>query len=1216
MTQLSDVFPTAANTQATAQALARLTEALRAQSYVSATGLRGGARAYVLGRLIHAGLWPVIAVLPDDEAADQLANDLAFFLGGEGSREEPAVLRLPADDLLPFDEVSPNRVVVQERLAALYHLRQATPSLKALVLSAKALARKYLPAGRFDRLCELIGKEQTYDRDQLARRLVELGYTSSPMVEDAGSFSVRGGLLDVWSPTSSQPVRLEFFGDIVESIKSFDPENQRTIAELKELSLCPARELLFTDEGKKSARAAAQEAGDAANRPSAKTRELTDAIAQGIPAVGVDAIFPRLFPEGLVQLGDYLKGVRRAPWVFVDEPIAVNRLLHELEADLQRAFQHARTQGEIALEPREHYAAPDQAFASLSGLKRLDSHGVLVHASLSHGDASQGPIANSERKSPSPFGEGTGVGFSFETTSALREEIMSHHGEDGALKPLVDKLRSWRDTGLVTAIACGSAGQVDRLKRLLLDRNTMVKTHTEPFPGDEPRRLADSSVWAHLFPGELSSGFVDRDGRLAVLSDQEIFGPTQRRRVRTRRSESPFVAEFRELSEGDLVVHVEFGIGKYGGLVKKELAGIPGDFLLLEYAGGDKVYLPVYRMKQVQKFVGADPDKIKLDRLGGTAWEKTKKRVKEELLKMAGDLLRVYAARKAHPGFKFSEPDRYYRQFESDFEFETTPDQQKAIDEVLGDMVGGKPMDRLVCGDVGYGKTEVALRAAFKAVLDKKQVAVLVPTTVLAAQHHITFNKRFKDYPVRVEVVSRMRKNEEVREALKKASQGQVDILIGTHRLLNKDVAFKDLGLVVVDEEQRFGVKHKEELKKLRTQVDVLTLTATPIPRTLHMSLAGVRDLSIIATPPADRKSIRTLVIKYDEVAIAEAIRREVSRGGQVYFVHNRVDSMPAMEQTLRSLVPEVRIASAHGQMPEGHLEEVMTAFVERKYDVLLCSSIIESGLDIPNANTIIVNRADMFGLSQLYQIRGRVGRSAQRAYAYLLIPAERAVTPDAVRRLEVLQQFTELGAGFSIASHDLEIRGAGNLLGPDQSGTIAAVGFDLYSQLLDEAVRELRGEPPREDIEPDVTLALPAFIPDDYVPDVHQRLVFYKRFSQISSDDELYDLRAELVDRFGELPLEVDNLSELMLLKLELRRLRLRALESGPARVVLTLGQDALLDPAKMAAFIQKAKGAYKLTPDMKLVAKINPDAKDQDLIAEAKRVLRELQTMSLAKQ
>jgi transcription-repair coupling factor (superfamily II helicase) len=766
--------------------------------------------------------------------------------------------------------------------------------------------------------------------------------------------------------------------------------------------------------------------------------------------------------------------------------------------------------------------------------------------------------------------------------------------------------------GVAAAIACGSAGQADRLKRLLFDRNLMVRLHPA-LPGD-PSRLYESSVHAHLFTQEISHGFVDAPGGFAVLSEEEIFGVRARRRVRQRRADLPFAASFRELKEGDLVVHTDFGIARYAGLTKMQVNGIPGDFLILEYAGRDKVYLPVSRMRLIQKFTGGDPTKVALDKLGTASWEKTKKRVKENLLQMAAELLQIYAARKAHPGTAFAPPDNYFRQFEADFEFEETPDQAKAIQEVLSDMLKSEPMDRLVCGDVGYGKTEIAMRAAFKAAQDKKQVAMLVPTTVLAQQHFQTFSKRFADYPVVVDVVSRMRKPADVRDVLRRAQEGKVDILIGTHKLLGNEVGFKNLGLLIVDEEQRFGVKQKEQIKKLKLQVDVLTLSATPIPRTLNMSMSGLRDMSIVATPPQDRRAIRTFVVKFDAAQIREAILREIHRGGQVFFVHNRVQSIRSMERFLRELVPEVTMGVAHGQMGEGQLEKVMVEFIERKHQLLLCTSIIESGIDIPSANTMIVNRADAFGLAQLYQLRGRVGRSRERAYAYLVVPAGRAVTREAQRRLEVLQAFTELGAGFSIASHDLEIRGAGNLLGPDQSGPIAAIGFDLYAQLLEEAVREMRGEPPRTEVEPDVNLPLAALIPDDYVPDVHQRLLFYKRFSLAANPDELSDLRAELVDRFGEAPDEVDNLSQLMLLKIDMRDLRLRALEAGPGRLVVALGTDATLEPAKLARLVQRSRGVYRLTPDMKLIVKLPDSARGTQLVAEAKKVLRDLGTTARA--
>ncbi|MBL9038177.1 MAG: transcription-repair coupling factor, partial [Archangium sp.] len=615
----------------------------------------------------------------------------------------------------------------------------------------------------------------------------------------------------------------------------------------------------------------------------------------------------------------------------------------------------------------------------------------------------------------------------------------------------------------------------------------------------------------------------------------------------------------------------------------------------------------------ISRFTGGDPSKITLDKLGTNSWEKKKAFVKEQLLKMAAELLQLYAQRKAHPGHAFSSPDRYFRQFEADFEFEETPDQLKAIEAVIADMQKPEPMDRLVCGDVGYGKTEVAMRAAFKAVLDRKQVAVLVPTTLLAHQHFNTFRKRFDGYPVTIEVVSSLKKASEVRDIVRRAHEGRCDVIIGTHKLLTSEVGFKDLGLFIIDEEQKFGVKQKEYLKRLKTTVDTLTLTATPIPRTLNMAMAGMRDMSLITTPPADRRSIRTFINRFDPAQMKEAISRELTRGGQVFFIHNRVSSIHSMERFLAELVPQARIAVAHGQMGEGELERVMLEFIERRANLLLCTSIVESGIDIASANTMIVNRADQFGLSQLYQLRGRVGRSKERAYAYLVVPQGRAIAKDAQRRLEVLQAFSELGAGFHIASHDLEIRGAGNLLGKEQSGSIEAVGFDLYAQMLEEAIAEVRGEAPAQHVEPEMNLPVPAFLPEDFVPDVHQRLVLYKRFSQAASSDELADLRSELIDRFGDAPEEVDNLQEVMMLKIELRQLRLRQMDAGPGRLVITLGTDALLEPSKIAALVQKSKGFYRLTPDMKLVAKLDANVKGADLIPAARKVLRDVTACAL---
>ena len=1146
--------------QSSADPLGRVRAALAAASAADVTGVVGAARGLIIQELLAPGpgrARAVLCVAGDEEEADRLAKDVAFFVGAG------AVLRIPADAVLPYDDLSPDRGVEMERLAALARLHLSPETVKAIVVSARGLARRAVPRAVFQRGTDLLGKGLTIDREALARRLVELGYSRLPLVEDPGTFAVRGGIVDLWSPGEPLPGRLEFFGDEVESCRRFDPQSQRSEAEDAEIVVCPAREALFGEAARAAARETILSLAEQVNRPTSRVRELLDAIDSGSPFFGLEALLPAFHAGGLTPLFDHLPPETA---VYLDDAEVVDDALETLDAELAREHAAAMQREELALPPEAHYLAPDDVRARLAALRVVRRHGVWL-------------------------GTGEPIRLSLADAAELRGEIEAAHGDEGALAPLTKRLEDWRKRGLTAVVACGTPSTADRLRRLLEDRRQAARAH--PGPLGDPRALYDAAIHVHLVPGEISGGFVDGERRLALLSDEEIFGRRVRKRARQRKEENAFAAAFRELEEGDLVVHVEHGIAKYLGLTKMQIRGVEGDFLVLAYEGADRLYLPVAKLRQVQKFTGASPETIRLDRLGGQSFALRKARVKEQLLKMAAELLDIYAARAAHPGHAFAEPDELFREFEAEFPWDETPDQAKAIDDVLSDMrkasgTGRPPMDRLVCGDVGYGKTEVAMRAAMLAVISKRQVAVLVPTTVLAAQHERTFRERFKGYPVRIEAISRMKTAEEVRGILRDLAAGRVDIVIGTHRLLGSDVSFKELGLVVVDEEQRFGVAHKERLKKLRKLVDVLTLTATPIPRTLHMSMSGVRDLSIIATPPEDRRAIRTFVSKFDPGQVKEAIETEVKRGGQVFFVHNRVRSIGAMAKFLGELVPGVRFGVAHGQMGEGQLEEVMTQFVRRELDVLIATAIIESGIDIPSANTIIVNRADHFGLSQLYQIRGRVGRSRERAYAYLLVPARRPVTKDARKRLEVLQRFSELGAGFRIASHDLELRGAGNLLGKDQSGQIEAVGFDLYTQLLDEAVRELKGEAPKEEIDPDVTLPLPAFIPDTYMPDVHQRLYFYKRFAQASNDEDLESIRGEIVDRCGDPPEEVDHLCDLMGVKVRLRALGIRALEAGPGRLVFTLGPDAALDPFRLAKHVQGSQGRLRLTPDMKLVAQL----------------------------
>lgn len=1142
-------------------------------------GLSGSARAWVLARVAKKLKAPLVCVTPDDDAADALAGDLTFFFGDDANTPKK-VLRLPADEVLPWDELVPDAGVVSDRLGALYHLAHGA-KFEVLVVSVRALMRRVLPRAEMLKLSGEVRVGDDPGRDELALRLANMGYRNVPLVEDPGSFSVRGDILDVFPALHAAPVRLEFFGDSVESMRSFDPDNQRTLDSLEVVTLLPARELYFSDESRRVAEASIRALAEQQHVPTSRVRERLEQVREGMGAGGLEGLLPGFFAGGLSSLFEYVRAWHPQPVFWLDEPNAQDRAVGELVIEIERTHSEAVRRLDLTMAPAAHFLSEEALAEELAQFRVMTGGGLSLD-----------------------FGGPAPLSFSFGSTKDLREAIRSHHGEEGALAPLEERLKKWHDDGLRVVVACGSAGQADRLRRMLSERSVRANLHSAAFSG-VPKELEV----VHLFTGDVAHGFIDTAAGVVVLAEEDLFGPRARRRARRRRTTAEgFAASFQDLKEGDLCVHGDFGVCRYGGLLTMQVNNVSADFLVLEFAGKDKVYLPVSRMRLISKFTGGDPAKVALDKLGTGAFEKRKAYVKEQLLKMAAELLQLYAERKAHAGHAFRPPDRYFHQFEADFEFEETVDQQKAIDDVIADMQKPLPMDRLVCGDVGYGKTEVAMRAIFKAVLDRKQVALLVPTTLLAHQHYNNFKRRFDGYPVTVDVISSLRKPSEAREVLQKARDGRVDVVIGTHKLLSTQTAFKDLGLLVIDEEQKFGVKQKESLKRLRTTVDTLTLTATPIPRTLNMALSGMRDLSLITTPPADRRAIRTFVNKFDEQQIKDAIHREIQRGGQVYFIHNRVHSIGAMEKRLRELVPDVSMVVAHGQMADGELEKAMLQFVEKRAQLLLATSIVESGIDIASANTMIVDNADEFGLSQLYQLRGRVGRSKERAYAYLLVPHGRAITADAEKRLEVLQAFTELGAGFNIATHDLEIRGAGSLLGKEQSGSIEAVGFDLYAQMLEEAIAEVRGEAPKDEIEPDVNLPLPAYLPEQYVPDVHQRLVLYKRFSQAQSADELEDLRAECVDRFGDAPDELDALHEVMLLKIELRKLALRQLDGGPGRIVVTLGADARLDGGRLITLAQKSKGLYRITPDLKLVVKLDPSVKGMEFIPAARKAVRDL--------
>ena len=1106
---------------------------------IGLTGLAGSSKAYFLSHWRARITGPLLVIVPRLLNAESLLEDLRFF---QKERKDLSFL-FPEWETLPYDEIPPHPEIVRERVRCLFSLLRGEEAV--VVSSVKALMQKVLsPHDLRESLFSLFVGEEV-NREHLVNFLQEGGYTSVRIVEERGDFSLRGAIIDIYTPFYEEPLRLEFDGDRLESIRRFEPETQRSITQgmMDNAILLPARDI----------------SKDSSHQP-------------------------------LTTLFDYLKenGV-----VFVEEGDEVKK---EAKAFSSLINEHH----EKALLKRGSVPTPDSTYLSLEEvsvpLERFQT--VFLQ---------EGPVAPAQCEHVFSFEMETNEDLRREMNAAL--SLRSSVSETSPFSIFLKKLRDWQERGMKIFIVSHTQGQAERLRDLL--SHYEVATHLE-----KERRFRENGNPPEndliLFIGPLSSGFRNPREGWVLLTEEEIFGERRRLsegRVRARASQpgGPLLSSHRELREEDFIVHIDYGVGLYKGLRHLRIEGVSNDYLLLEYLDGDKLFVPVDRLNLIQRYVGGDGKAPKLDKLGSNSWQRAKKKVKAAVSEMVKEIVDLYATRQVFKGFSFSPPDQLYKEFEATFEYEETLDQIKAIEEVMKDMGNPKPMDRLICGDVGYGKTEVAIRAAYRTVMDGKQVAILVPTTVLAQQHHQTFSSRFKTYPVMIEMLSRFRNPREQKEILKRLREGKVDIVIGTHRLLQKDVAFRDLGLVVIDEEHRFGVSHKERLKQIRKMVDVITLTATPIPRTLQMAISGIRDLSLIQTPPENRLSIRSFVMRYDDEVIREAILREFSRGGQVFFVHHRVQNIYAMANHLKRLIPEVSLAIAHGQMREKELEKVMFQFVKREYNLLLCTSIIESGLDIPTANTILINHAEQFGLADLYQLRGRVGRGSHQAYAYLLIPGELTLPRDAMRRLRAIQELSELGSGFKLAMHDLEIRGAGNLLGPSQSGHIAAVGFELYTQIMEKAVRELKGEEVVEEITPEIRFHLPAFIPEFYVEDPAERLSLYRRLSLSRSDEEVEMIRDEMVDRFGRMPMEVDHLLEVIKVKILLTRLSIRKFEETPSQLVLTFDEATRVSPQRVVEFVHRGKGKYRLTPESKLIVEAWPEVK-KDPFGAAKKLLQAL--------
>jgi transcription-repair coupling factor (superfamily II helicase) len=1118
-------------------------------SHITLAGLTGSAPAYLLSRLLHEIKHPFLVITKDPESAEQLWQELIFYAG-----ENTEVLYFPAWETSPFEQASPHADITGRRLYALFRLMEG--KVRAVVAPLTAVLQKVLPQSLLGNVSQYLVAGEEVEREAFLAKLVRLGYANVPLVEDRGTFSTRGGIIDIFPPDLPAPVRIDFFGDFIDTIRYFDPLTQRSLKPLDELIVLPSREVILSEEVLQEFIPLLKSRCDLLEISATRRRDLVEQLNSAIYPPGIEYLQP-LFHPGLETIFTYM-GVDLV--TVLTDPEGITTAGEKFARELVVAEENGREKDLIVCDGADLFLSMEEVGQRFERGRRIE----IPYLELTGKDG------------------GETIRFTASDNTDLRLAISPD--SEGVLRPLVEQLSAWIEEQRRVILVCHQKSQAERLHELLSHYELPLAVSERDFPAELGRR--DRRV--DILTGDISRGFRLSEEKLAVITEEEIFGPRIKRRGLSEARKKQILTSLAELRPGDCMVHLDFGVGIYRGLQHLKLGEVEGDFLHLEYAGGDKLYLPVDRINLVQRYVGAEGVEPRVDRLGGVAWEKAKARARESVQEMAEELLRIYAAREVTDGFAFSPPDDMYREFEASFAFEETPDQLSAIEDVLADMENKRPMDRLVCGDVGYGKTEVAMRAAFKAVMDGKQVTVLVPTTILAQQHLETFTERFKAYPVKVEAISRFRTSKEQKAILNGVKNGEIDIVIGTHRLLQKDVSFKELGLIIVDEEQRFGVAHKERLKQYRSTVDIITLTATPIPRTLYMSLMGIRDLSIIDTPPVDRLVIKSFVARFSDELIREAALRELRRGGQLFFVHNRVQSIAAMAEHLRRIVPEARIAVAHGQMEEKELEQVMLGFMHGATNLLLSTTIIESGLDIPSANTLIVNRADSFGLAQLYQLRGRVGRAKQRAYAYFLIPGEGAISAEARERLKILQEISELGAGFRIATHDLEIRGAGDLLGARQSGNIVAVGFELYTELLEEAVSSLKGEERVERVEPEIKLRIPAFIPEDYVPDPNQRLVIYKKLTQSASPEEITDIQEELTDRFGKLPTAASYLLEVMRLRIRLKLLLIKEVEFDGRRIVVAFHRATPVSPDRIIELIRRDPKKYQFTPDFRFILEL----------------------------
>ena len=1101
------------------------------------SGLSGADKAAYIAALFNKTLpRPLLLLTLGNRRAQDLALDLEVFV------DNGRVCLFPDVEVLPHEEVAAPLEIMVSRLEVLEGLARGERLL--VVAPIDALMRALPPVEAFRERFLTIEAGARSDLEELLAALIDLGYERVSMVEGPGQFARRGGILDIYPPTRTEPVRCEFFGDEILSLRAFDPVTQRSMAGLEEVQVGPAREFtagtaeqigdeILAIAAGQADRIAALKGEKAAQELLERVRGHVEKLREGVKFYGKDQYLPHFYPK-LATLLDYLpEGL-----LVIDEPERIREHLQVWERELGEQIASLLEKGAVLPSYNANFVSPDEL------AQRAKAHPQVAFTTLPR--KTKGGAITVQTRAPGAF-----------------------HGK---MKYLLREVEKWRAQNYRVVFVMPTADRAKKLAQSLTSEGLPVAYN--PLIGQLSPGVAVSTR------ALLSCGFELPSLKLVVLTEEEMFG-RRRKAVRTRTqhqvedgAKRVRLTHYADLQRGDYVVHVNHGIGRYLGMETLEIGGVHKDYLVVQYAGEDKLYVPVDQVDLLQKYIGADDKPPRLYKLGSSEWSRVKKRVKESVQELAKDLLELYAAREAIEGHAFAPDTPWQEEFEAAFMYEETPDQVRAVEEVKRDMESPRPMDRLLCGDVGYGKTEVAIRAAFKAVMDGKQVAVLVPTTILAQQHERTFKERFEGYPIRIETLSRFESRAEQREISKGLADGTVDIVIGTHRLLSSDIVFKSLGLMIIDEEQRFGVVQKEKLKAMRKNIDVLTLTATPIPRTLHMSLVGVRDMSIIETPPEGRYPIRTYVVEYNDEIIREAILRELDRGGQVYFVYNQIRGIDKMKSHLLELVPHARIVTAHGQMDERHLEQVMLDFLAGEYDILLCTTIIETGMDIGNVNTLIVCDADRMGLAQMYQLRGRVGRSNRVAYAYFTYRGDKILTEDAEKRLQAIREFTELGSGFKLAMRDLEIRGAGNILGSEQHGFIASVGFELYCRLLEESVKQLKGEVVQELPQPVMDLNVDAYVPDEYVDDSRQKVEIYKKVIAVKDLAGVDALAREVADRFGPIPEPVENLLQAARLKILARDVGITSLTREKDSVLLKFVPGLVLPWDLMTFLARKYRG------------------------------------------